>query len=85
MTPKERRKHIAKVEQARILLADGTTTTSSRPDKMIKSARAYTVSKTQLTVTGRACDELRRTHRPAIYGHMQFFERNINGNRNMID
>jgi hypothetical protein len=85
MTPKQLRKHKAKVEQARLRLADGTTTTSKTPTKMAKGARAEANHITELTVTGRACRQLKMTHRPIIYGHQQFYERNIDGNRNIID
>jgi|TARA_R110000824_G_C15022486_1_gene658552 hypothetical protein len=84
MTPKQKRKHIATVEQASILLLDGSS------EKMGKSARAAARKRERLTSTGKFCDELKITHRPAIYmptpsAHMQFYERKIDGNRNSID
>ena len=84
MTPKQKRKHIATVEQARILLLDGSK------KKMSKSAKAEARKLEQLTSTGKFCDGLIQTHRPAIFlptpsAHMQFFERRIDGNRNMTD
>ena len=84
MTPKEKRKHIATVEQARILWLDGSK------KKMSRSARVEAEKHERLTSTGPFCDKLKITHRPAIYmptrgAHMQFYEREIDGKRNSID
>ena len=91
MTPKERRKHINKVEQARILLYDGANKKRDGVNKKLVRSVKNKMKKTEnLTATGRFCKGLKATHRPVIYavsigGQMQFYERKIDGYRNMTD
>tara|TARA_R110002020_G_scaffold55453_1_gene153810 strand:- start:702 stop:956 length:255 start_codon:yes stop_codon:yes gene_type:complete len=84
MTPKQKRKHIAIVEQASIRLLDGSS------EKMGKSARAAARKHERLTSTGIVCHKLEITYRPQLMlgipsAHMQFYEREIDGKRNSID
>ena len=88
MTRKERRKHIAKVEQAKQRLAHGTTTSSQTPTKMLRGIKSET--HTSWTNTDRFCRKLSICASPTIYavskgGQMQFMQRRIDGYRNMID
>ena len=75
MTPRQKRKHIAKIEQARIVLLDGIKAEATRF--------------LRLTSTGKFCQLLKETEQPTLMlgsggAHMQFYERKIDGNRNMI-
>ena len=91
MTPKERRKHINKVEQARLLYLDGANKERDGVNKkLVRSVKNEMKKKENLVATGRFCKALKATHRPAIYalsvgGHIQFYERKIDGYRNMTD
>ena len=84
MTPRQKRRHIAKVEQARIVLIDGGKV------RRTKSIKAEATRFLRLTSTGRFCQLLKETEQPKLMlgnagAHMQFYERKIDGNRNMID
>ena len=84
MTPKQKRKHIATVEQASIRLLDGSS------EKMARSAKAEAEKHERLTSTGIVCRKLEITYRPQLMlgipsAHMQFYERKIDGKRNIID
>jgi hypothetical protein len=91
MTPKELRKRNKKIEQARILLLDGANKKRDGVNKKLVRSVKNEMKKTEnLTATGRFCKELKATHRPAVYalsigGHIQFYERKIDGYRNMTD
>jgi len=83
MTPRQKRKHIAKVEQARIVLLDGGNVRRS------KSIKAEATRFLRLTSTGKFCQLLKEAEQPTLMlgsggAHMQFYERKIDGNRNMI-
>ena len=84
MTPRQKRRHIAKIEQARVVLIDGGKVRRS------KSIKAEAKRFLRLTSTGRFCQLLSETEQPQLMlgnagAHMQFYERKIDGNRNMID
>ena len=91
MTPKERRKHINKVEQARLLYLDGANKKRDGVNKkMVRSVAVESKKQENLVATGRFCKALKETYQPAIYavsigGQMQFYERKIDGYRNMTD
>ena len=91
MTPKELRKRNKKIEQARILLLDGANKKRDGVNKKLVRSVKNKMKKTEnLTATDRFCKELKATHRPVIYavsigGHIQFYERKIDGYRNMTD
>ena len=83
MTPRQKRRHIAKIEQARVVLIDGGKVRRS------KSIKAEAKRFLRLTSTGRFCQLLSETEQPQLMlgnagAHMQFYERKIDGNRNMI-
>ena len=83
MTPRQKRRHIAKIEQARIVLIDGGKVRRS------KSIKAEAKRFLRLTSTGKFCQLLSETEQPQLMlgnagAHMQFYERKIDGNRNMI-
>jgi|TARA_R110002033_G_scaffold84120_1_gene134878 hypothetical protein len=91
MTPRQKRKHIAKIEQARVVMLDDG---KPRIHKTLqvrrsKSAKAEAKRFLRLTSTGKVCQLLYEA-KPAILmlgnagAHMQFYERKIDGNRNMI-
>jgi len=72
MTPRQKRKHIAKVEQARIVLLDGGKV---RRNKSIKAEAKRFL---RLTATGRFCQLLSETEQPQLMlgnagAHMQFY------------
>ena len=84
MTPRQKRRHIAKIEQARVVLIDGGKVRRS------KSIKAEAKRFLRLTSTGRFCQLLSETEQPQLMlgnagAHMQFYERKIDGNRNTID
>tara|TARA_R110002072_G_scaffold259083_1_gene417742 strand:+ start:141 stop:395 length:255 start_codon:yes stop_codon:yes gene_type:complete len=84
MTPRQKRRHIAKIEQARVVLIDGGKV---RRNKSIKAEAKRFL---RLTSTGKFCQLLSETEQPTLMlgnagAHMQFYERKIDGNRNMID
>ena len=72
MTPRQKRKHIDKIEQARIVLLDGGKVRRS------KSAKAEATRFLRLTSTGRFCQLLSETEQPQLMlgnagAHMQFY------------
>tara|TARA_R110002012_G_scaffold118143_2_gene266295 strand:- start:1438 stop:1692 length:255 start_codon:yes stop_codon:yes gene_type:complete len=83
MTPRQKRRHIAKIEQARIVLIDGGKVRRS------KSIKAEAKRFLRLTSTGKFCQLLSETEQPQLMlgnagAHMQFYERKIDGKRNTI-
>jgi len=83
MTPRQKRRHIAKIEQARIVLIDGGKVRRS------KSIKAEAKRFLRLTSTGKFCQLLSETEQPQLMlgnagAHMRFYERKIDGKRNTI-
>ena len=72
MTPRQKRRHIAKIEQARVVLLDGGNV------RRTKSAKAEAKRFLRLTSTGKVCQLLYEA-KPAILmlgnagAHMQFY------------
>ena len=74
MTPRQKRRHIDKIEQARIVLLDGGNVRRS------KSIKAEAKRFLRLTATGRFCQLLSETEQPQLMlgnagAHMQFYAR----------
>ena len=80
MTPRQKRKHIAKIEQARIVLLDDGKPHIHKTlqDRRSKSAKAEAKRFLRLTSTGKVCQLLYEA-KPAILmlgnagAHMQFY------------
>ena len=74
MTPRQKRRHVAKIEQARVVLIDGGKVRRS------KSIKAEAKRFLRLTSTGRFCQLLSETEQPQLMlgnagAHMQFYAR----------
>ena len=74
MTPRQKRRHVAKIEQARIVLIDGGKV------RRTKSIKAEATRFLRLTSTGRFCQLLSETEQPQLMlgnsgAHMQFYAR----------
>ena len=74
MTPRQKRRHVAKIEQARIVLID------SGKVRRTKSIKAEATRFLRLTSTGRFCQLLSETEQPQLMlgnagAHMQFYAR----------
>ena len=72
MTPRQKRKHIDKIEQARIVLLDGGKVRRS------KSIKAEAKRFLRLTSTGKFCQLLKEAEQPTLMlgsggAHMQFY------------
>ena len=80
MTPRQKRKHIAKIEQARIVLLDDGKPRIHRTlqDRRTKSIKAEAKRFLRLTSTGKFCQLLKETEQPQLMlgnagAHMQFY------------
>ena len=74
MTPRQKRRHVAKIEQARVVLLDGGKV------RRTKSSKAEATRFLRLTSTGRFCQLLSETEQPQLMlgnagAHMQFYAR----------